>query len=168
MKRNKRMILPAFLILIFTVTAWAGPKVDVGNMEQMVRQGYEVVVSLGEAAYPSINDPEGEFVWENEDGSKGNVGVIDCESGIIVADYEVPGLSIMEVKDAKTDEAILKNICQTKSAQGAWIEFAWNDAARDNQPHRSVLYYITTPGDALVIYSFGWDDITSLDTLNKK
>lgn len=168
MKKSKLMTLPAFLILASTAIATAGPKVDIDNMEQMVRQGYEVVISLGEAAYPSINDPEGEFVWKNEDGSKGNVGVIDCESGIIVADYEVPGLSIMEVKDAKTGDAVLKNICQTKAAQGAWIEFAWNDAARDNQPHRSVLYYITTPGDALVIYSFGWDDITSLEVLNKK
>ncbi len=168
MEKNKRMVIPAFLILSFTIAAWAEVRVNIGNMEQMVRQGYEVVITLGEAAYPSINDPEGEFVWTNEDGSKGNVGVIDCESGIIVADYEVPGLSIMEVQDAKTGEAVLKNICQTKAAKGAWIEFAWNDAARDNQPHRSVLYYITTPGDALVIYSFGWDDTTSLNALNNK
>ncbi len=168
MGRNKRMIIPAFLILSFTIAAWAEVRVNIGNMEQMVQQGYEVVITLGEAAYPSINDPEGEFVWTNEDGSKGNVGVIDCESGIIVADYEVPGLSIMEVQDAKTGEAVLKNICQTKAPKGAWIEFAWNDTARDNQPHRSVLYYITTPGDALVIYSFGWDDTTSLNALNNK
>ncbi len=153
--------------LIVSTTAFAGAEANVTKMHEMVVQGYEVVSVLGEEAYEGINNPQGEFVWKNADGSKNNVGVIDCAKGIIAADYEVPGLSINEIKDAKTGEVVLQGLCENRSSEGTWIDFFWNDAGRGNNAHRAILFYIPIKDQPLLVYSFAWDDNTSLEQLNQ-
>jgi hypothetical protein len=142
-------------------------KVEKNKMEAMVLQAHEVVSVLGEEAYKSINDPEGEFVWKNAYGSKNNVGVVDCTKEVIVADFEVKGLSIIEFKDS-SGKRPLEDSCKKQSLNGTWIETFWEDPARGNAVHRGVVFYITMPEKSLIIYTFGWDDNTSLDELNKR
>ena len=155
------------IILANNANVFAEATVDKKKMEAMVLQGYEVVSALGEEAYKSINDPEGEFVWKSADESKNNIGVVDCKKEVIVADFEVKGLSILEFKDSK-GTLVLKDFCKHPSPNGTWIETYWNDPARGNAVHRGVVFYISIPEESLIIYSFGWDDNTSLDELNKK
>ncbi len=73
----------------------------------------------------------------------------------------------MEIKDAKSGALILKEICSISSTEGTWVDFFWADAARNNEAHRAILFYFPISDKNLLIYSFAWDDETSLADLNK-
>lgn len=162
-------VMVSLAIFCISLPAQAENVADVEKMQTLILQALDVYDGLGEESYAAFDDPNGEFVIRDDKGNYVmNVGLADCDQGLIVSSMQGKGLKTALVVEPGTGRMLLKEACEIRLEQGRWINYNWPNPDDKTQLQRRVLLYFPVPNSSMIFYIGAVDDVHSAEDLNNK
>lgn len=142
MRKALSCVVVMLAVFALQPNAWA-EQATPKEVVQKVQEAAKLVAEKGEAAFQTINDKNGPFMWKDT-----YCFVFDM-SGTIVAHPEKPGLigkNLMNTKDVKGKIFAAEFVSIAKSPEGkGWSDYYWPKPG-EKEPSLKVSYIMKVPG----------------------
>jgi len=153
LKKLVSVAMMAVLVLAMAVWAGAEEKATAKECVQKVQEAVKLIQEKGDAAYATIRDENGPFVWKDS-----YIFVVNFE-GFMMAhpmNPKLEGRKVDTIKDSNGKMFNAEMVAVAKSPGQGWVEYSWVKP-NENKPSPKVSYVMGVPGKDLVVGAGVWD-----------
>jgi signal transduction histidine kinase len=153
LKKLVSIAMMAVMVLALAVLASAEEKATPKECVQKVQEAVKLLQEKGDAAYATIRDKSGPFVWKDS-----YVFVVNFD-GFMQAhpmNPKLEGRKVDTIKDSNGKMFNAEMVAVAKSPGQGWVDYSWLKPG-ETKPSPKVSYVMGVPGKNLVVGAGVWD-----------